>query len=38
MKLPIFQDLVEDHPNIDWVGNWYVCVSILPVKIADYDK
>jgi TPP-dependent 2-oxoacid decarboxylase len=18
------QDLVEDHPDIDWVGNWYV--------------
>lgn len=18
------QDLVEDHPEIDWVGNWYV--------------
>jgi hypothetical protein len=23
-----FLDVVEDHPKIDWVGNWYACIAV----------
>ncbi|KAG6830708.1 hypothetical protein H0H92_015184 [Tricholoma furcatifolium] len=32
------QDLIEDHPKIDWVGNWYVIPSYLRDAKLSYPS